>query len=151
MSSLSGSSLHGILQARIPKWVAISFPRRSSQPRDWIQVSCIAGRFFTLWVTKPHHYLFYKSFIHIHFRLSLTATLSLKVREWKWIFISTYFIVWDEASGVRLSVSKSWLHLSTWFAHSSPQIHALWNVENLRLCLMGLLGGISRILTIAHG
>ena len=45
--SLPGSSVHGILQARIPEWVAISFPRGSSQLRDQTQVSCIAGRLLT--------------------------------------------------------------------------------------------------------
>ena len=45
-----GSSVHGILQARILEWVAISFSRGSSRPRDRTQVSCIAGRFFT---TEP--------------------------------------------------------------------------------------------------
>ena len=40
-------SVHGILQARILEWVAISFSRGSSQPRDRTQVSRIAGRFFT--------------------------------------------------------------------------------------------------------
>ena len=40
-----GSSVHEILQARILKWVAILFSRRSSQPRDWTQVSHIVGRF----------------------------------------------------------------------------------------------------------
>ena len=40
-------TVHGILQARIPEWVAFPFSRGSSQPRDWTQVSCIAGRFFT--------------------------------------------------------------------------------------------------------
>ena len=45
-----GSSVHGILQARIPEWVAIPFPRGSSQPRDRTQASCIGGRFFTIWV-----------------------------------------------------------------------------------------------------
>ena len=49
---LPGSSVHGILQARILEWVAISFPRGSSQPRDRIQVSLIAGRFFTIWATR---------------------------------------------------------------------------------------------------
>ena len=44
--SLPGSSVHGILQARILEWVAIPFSRGSSQPRDWVWVSCIAGRFF---------------------------------------------------------------------------------------------------------
>ena len=50
--SPSGSSVHGISQARILKWVAISFSRGSSQPRDRIQVSCIAGRLFTVWATR---------------------------------------------------------------------------------------------------
>ena len=37
-----GSSVHGILQARILEWVAISFSRGSSQPRDWTRVSCVS-------------------------------------------------------------------------------------------------------------
>ena len=50
--STPGSSAHGILQARILEWVAISFSRGSSQPRDQTQVFCIAGRFFTNWATQ---------------------------------------------------------------------------------------------------
>ena len=46
-----GSSVHGILQARILEWVATSFSRGSSQPRDQARVSCIAGRFLTIWAT----------------------------------------------------------------------------------------------------
>ena len=49
---LLGSSAHGILQARILEWVAIPFSRGSSQPRDQTQVSCIEGRFFTVWATR---------------------------------------------------------------------------------------------------
>ena len=49
---LPGSSLHGILQARVLEWVAISFSRGSSQPRDRTQVSRIAGRRFNLWATR---------------------------------------------------------------------------------------------------
>ena len=41
--NLPGSSAHGIFEARILEWVAISFSRRSSQPRGRTQVSCIAG------------------------------------------------------------------------------------------------------------
>ena len=48
--SLPGSSVHGISQAKILKWVTISFSRWSSQPRDWTCVSCTVGRFFT---TEP--------------------------------------------------------------------------------------------------
>ena len=50
--SLPGSSVHGILQARILEWVAISFSRGSSRTRDRTQVSLSAGRHFTLWATR---------------------------------------------------------------------------------------------------
>ena len=49
--SLPGSSVHGNLQARKLEWVAISFSRGSSQARDRIQVSCIAGGLYQL----SHH------------------------------------------------------------------------------------------------
>ena len=45
--TLPGSSVHGILQARILDWVAISSSRGLSQSRDWTQVSCAVGRLFT--------------------------------------------------------------------------------------------------------
>ena len=45
-------TVHGILQARILQWVAVPFSRGSSQPRDWTQVSRIAGGFFTSWATR---------------------------------------------------------------------------------------------------
>ena len=48
-----GSSVHGILQARILEWVAIPFSRGASQPRAQTQVSCIAGRFFTAMGSIP--------------------------------------------------------------------------------------------------
>ena len=50
--SQPGSSVQGILQARILEWVAISFSRGSSQLRDRTQVFCIEGRFFTIWATR---------------------------------------------------------------------------------------------------
>ena len=50
--SLPGSSVHGILQARILEWVAIFFSRGSSWPRDRTWVSWIAGRSFTMWATR---------------------------------------------------------------------------------------------------
>ena len=46
-----GSSVHGILHARIPEWVAMPSSRGSSQPRDQTQVSCIVGGFFISWAT----------------------------------------------------------------------------------------------------
>ena len=49
---LSGSSVHGIFQARILEWVATPFSRASSRSRDRTQVSCITGRFFIVWATR---------------------------------------------------------------------------------------------------
>ena len=46
-----GFSVHGILQARILEWIAIPFSRGTSQPRDWTLVSCLTGRFFTIWAS----------------------------------------------------------------------------------------------------
>ena len=47
-----GSSVHWISRARILEWGAIPFSRGSSWPRDQTQVSCIAGRFLTIWATR---------------------------------------------------------------------------------------------------
>ena len=61
-----GSSVHGILQARILEWVAISFSRGSSQPRDQTQVSHIAGRHFNLCATREAEYIVYIQLLLIH-------------------------------------------------------------------------------------
>ena len=55
--SLSDSSVHGIFQARVLVWVAFSFSRGSSQPRDQTLVSFTVSRRFTVWATReaPWH------------------------------------------------------------------------------------------------
>ena len=50
--SLPGSPVQGIFQARTLEWVAISFSRGSSQPRDWTWVSHTAGKCFTVSATR---------------------------------------------------------------------------------------------------
>ena len=50
--SLAVSAVHGILQARILGWVAISFSRGSSRRWNWTWVSCVVGRWFTNWAMK---------------------------------------------------------------------------------------------------
>ena len=47
-----GSSVHGILQARVLEWIAMPSSRGSSTPKDRTWVSCMAGRFFTIWATR---------------------------------------------------------------------------------------------------
>ena len=58
--SLPGSSVHGILQARIMEWDAMPSSRESSQPRDRTQGSSIEDRFFTIWAPREAiRYLFF--------------------------------------------------------------------------------------------
>ena len=70
-----GSSVHGIFQARILEWVAISFSRGSSQPGDQTQVSHIAGRLFTVWAIREALYpILHPKVSLIHFLLLLHIT-----------------------------------------------------------------------------
>ena len=70
-----GSSVHDISHARILEWVAISSTRRSSQPRDWTCISCLAGRFFFYhWATKKA-ITYIRTFQNLFFS-SLTGRLS---------------------------------------------------------------------------
>ena len=56
--SLPGSSIHGIFQARVLEWGAISFSRGSSSPKDQTRVSHIVGRHFTVWATREVFFFF---------------------------------------------------------------------------------------------
>ena len=62
-----GSSVHGILQARILEWVAMSSCRGSSWPRDRTQVSSFGGRFFTVWATREAQNCVYLTPTQNHF------------------------------------------------------------------------------------
>ena len=61
-----GSSTHGIFQARVLEWVAISFSRGSYRPRDQTQISHIAGRHFTVWTISESHTFYNAQYIKIH-------------------------------------------------------------------------------------
>ena len=50
-----GSSVHGILQARILELVSMTFSMGSYQSKDQTQVSCAAGGFFTIWANREAH------------------------------------------------------------------------------------------------
>ena len=54
--SMPGSTVHGIFQARIMEWVAISFSRGSSQPRYQTCISCIGRRIIYHWATWEAHF-----------------------------------------------------------------------------------------------
>ena len=62
-----GSSVHWILQARMLEWVATSFSRGSSPPKDQTRISCTAGGFFTCWVIEEA--LCFQSYTCLKWRL----------------------------------------------------------------------------------
>ena len=82
-SSLPGSSVHGIFQARVLEWVAISFSRGSPRPRDQTQVSCIAGRFFAIWATREARECIYM--VKILFSFPLCIYLGVELLDSWWL------------------------------------------------------------------
>ena len=78
--NLLGFSVHGILQARILEWIAISFSRGSSRPRDQTRVSHIGGRHFNLWATREAlHDLKKENLVHSCEKVILPAKHSLLI------------------------------------------------------------------------
>ena len=103
--SLPGSSLHEILQARILGWVAISFSRGSSWPREWTQLSYIAGRFFTIWdqgnLISINHTIFrYLNAEAFKCKSQQVIEGDAYWTEWKECYsaISKYPTAWDQMS-----------------------------------------------------
>ena len=99
----SGYSIHGILQTRIPEWVAMPFYRGFSWPRDWTQISCIAGRFFSIWATRKHLLFSFCWLFFLSYSLSAPLFCScfppscfLGVLQWHALisFSSSTYILW---------------------------------------------------------
>ena len=118
--SLPGSSVHGILRARILVWVAISFSRGSSQPRDRTWVSCIVGRFFTIWATKesliyiPYIYLFHPFFdgIYIYTHIYIYSS-QLRDRTQVSHIASRFFTIWATRKVHRYYINMHFLIVYT--------------------------------------
>ena len=99
--SLPHSSIHGIFQARVLEWIAISI---SSQPRDWTQVSRIVSRCFTIWVT---------------------GEVLLSAKDLTLSVFSFQFLITDYPKGMMLSGSQDtfiW-HFLLW---SALHPHPMW-------------------------
>ena len=78
--NLSGSSVHGIFQAIVLEWIAISFSSGSSRPRDWTQISGIVDRRFTVWATRE-----VLQCTHLH---SQCTQMGVQIKNpWSWILL----------------------------------------------------------------
>ena len=127
------SSVHGILQARIMEWVAISFSRGSSWPRSRTQVSCIAGRFFTNWAMReaPHTVWFQLKFWKMNHNNRDRMNIAWKWgrlegvggRDWKkpqgklWSWLNVYNIF------VAVIVSQVYTHIASYQSKMCRFLH----------------------------
>ena len=101
---LPGSSVHGILQARILEWGAISFSRGSSWPRDWTPVSwvsCNGRQILYHWATweaqKKAYKNVFRDVVHIHNGKSLSH-----YKDWNWVICS-------DVNGSRVCHRVKWV------------------------------------------
>ena len=104
------------------EWVALPFPRGSFQPRNWTHVSCIAGRFFTIWATREAQATI-TSIIPFHFYHYLW------MKKWRFRELNNFAILSQLFGGLKRSVlpltflcnSPSTWRLSLIFRHLTEQ------------------------------
>ena len=115
-----GSSVHGILQARILEWVAISFSRGSSQTRNQTWVSCMAGKFFTVWAMSESSIFWHISLYNILKITFINITTSI---------IKKFFRYWEIVKLIvaNTSFSKFWFLLKYQFLSSVTNTVSSWN------------------------
>ena len=99
--AMEDSSVHGTSQARVLEWVAMSFSRGSSQPRDWTWVSCIKGRLFTsepILISEVHSYSNrWESWVSKKLRdlPEITRWINLRTRIHAWEYLpSNLMTIW---------------------------------------------------------
>ena len=141
--SLPGSSVHGIFQARILKWVAIPFSRESSQTGDWIHisyVSCIRGGFFIISATWEALTLFI-----VHWKQSLRIFSNMTYIQWTQLCFSyntkwTKYTEFFPSHGQLNSLKPSFLRIFAcciFFSSVSGSFRE--NVRNLQELLNSIL------------
>ena len=127
-----GSSIHGILQARILEWVALSFSRGSSQPRGRTQVFCIASRCFNLWATREAHLIHPKNPQSFSCLISSSFyKISFGALGWQ-NQRTCNSVIWIESSAFPICHGKTWLVY--WETRIPRCFFHLWNVW--RVCLL---------------
>ena len=134
-----------ILQARILEWVAVPFSRGSSPPRDWTWVSCIAGRFFTIWampLIDLGSMLEFSSYGGEEERLQkegLNCSIAMKklsVNSWEGLVVRWGLPIEHSGSFHNRVFPREELNWELWISHQ----HSQW-IGNEYLVLRGSLGG----------
>ena len=128
--SQPSSSVHGILQARTLGWVAIPFFRGSSWPRDWTQVSCITGRFFTGWAireVKDYWPFLYDSVISSSKILTDLILLTVVRDRYHYPFFFFFFFLKEDATELwRIKASQLVKWWSQWSTGEVLDVKTVW-------------------------
>ena len=107
--SLPGSSVHGIFQAIVLEWIAISFSMGSSRPRDRTRVSCIVGRLFTIWATKVLVISFWFSVKYFGGIYSQLQRISKNLKlNWKKCWFSKAKSLWSAHCNIMKEILSKW-------------------------------------------
>ena len=120
-----GSYVHGVSQARMLEWVAISYSRGSSWPGDQTWLSCITGRFFTIWATREAN--------RDYLLLLFSQVYQFRSVQFSHSVVSDSATPWIAACQASLSITNS---------QSSPRLTSIESVmpsSHLILCCPLLL------------
>ena len=136
-----GSSIHEIFQARILEWTAIFFFRGSSWLRDWTQVFCTVGRFFTNWATREWILFSKCSNISDNFSVSFLDLSSTGVTNLQDLMSDDLRWSWcnnnrNKGHNKCNALESSWNH-SPHFIHSSPWKNCLPQNQSLMPKMFG--------------
>ena len=137
--SLPGFSVHGIFQARVLEWGAISFSRGSSQPRDWPQVSCIAGSCFTLWATREYTICIKSIRNQLHYSPIMSIVLVGYLGQLCWTL--NKLGLWTHSQNVTCSCVGDLLYIGKNFLYRSQKTITIENwqyrfYQNIKLLLI---------------
>ena len=119
-------TVHGILQAGILELVAIPFSRGPFQPRDWTQVSCIVGRFFTSWATRVINKHFTKEDMQMENKRMSSEKCKLKQKwdstthllEWPKLERKTDNTKWWWGCGATGTLTHCWWECKIVYIHT---------------------------------
>ena len=118
---LPGSSVHGILQAKLLAWAAVPFSWISSWPRDQTWVSCIADRFFTIWTTREEIWI--GRLLNKKWSIEKTG-LKLNIQKAK-IIAFCPIISW-QIEGEKAEDLFSWAPKSPWMVIEVTKLKEPW-------------------------
>ena len=115
------SSVHGIFQAIVLEWIAISFSRGSSQPRDQTRVSHIVDRCFTFWATREvpelaeTHVYRVSNAIQPSHPLSSASPPAFSRSQHQGLSLSQFFASGGQSIGASASASVLPMNIQNWF------------------------------------